>query len=248
MSRISKLGLRVGAASIVAWAAGCVPISDYKKLEKRFAEQEAYVVSHRKEMRERERREQVLTLRAREQERQVELLRARLQKSELLRQRLADRLKQAPTVEASAPRPEPIAVATPQPQQVMGLEVNQETGGLVLENGVLFAPGEATLKPAGKKLLDALIKELTTSRYATKRVRIDGHTDSTPIKRTKSKNESNWDLSGKRALEVLHYLEKHGIKSDRLSFSGYASFKPMTSGSGKKDLARNRRVEIVILD
>ena len=42
-------------------------------------------------------------------------------------------------------------------------------------------------------------KELNGRRY-----RIEGHTDSTPVKN--SKFESNWELSSARAMNVLHYL------------------------------------------
>lgn len=242
MGGLSKLGLRLGATAALVWAAGCVPISDYRKLEQRFVEQEQYVVAHRKEMRERERREQVLTLRAREQERQMDLMRARLQKSERLRQRLADRVKTM-SVEASAPRPEPAPQL--QPLTVAGLEVNADTGGIVLESGVLFAPGRATLKASGRKCLDGLIAELKKT-YPDKKVRVEGHTDATPIKR--SKHESNWALSAKRALAVLHYLESKGILSSQLSFAGYGPHKPIESGKGKKALARNRRVEVLLVD
>jgi flagellar motor protein MotB len=238
--KIRNLSLRVGMAAAVAWSAGCVPISDYRKLEKRFVEQEQYVVAHLKDMRERERREQVLTLRAREQERQIDLLRARLKKSERLRNRIAARLKTA-SLEASTPREAP-----PQPAQVMGLEVNQDTGGLVLENSVMFAAGKATLKASGRRVLSGLVKELKSSDYKGKRIRVDGHTDATPIKR--SKHKSNWDLSGKRALAVLHYLEKAGVPSDRLSFAGFGAEKPMDTTKSKRALAKNRRVELVILD
>lgn len=244
MGGLSKLGLKLGATAALVWAAGCVPISDYRKLEQRFVEQEQYVVAHRKEMRERERREQVLTLRAREQERQMDLLRARLQKSERLRQRLADRVKTM-SVEASAPRAEPTPQPQPQPLTVAGLEVNAETGGIVLESGVLFAPGQATLKTSGKSCLDGLIAELKKT-YPDKKVRVEGHTDTTPIKR--SKHESNWALSAKRALAVLHYLESKGIASSQLSFAGYGPHKPIESGQGKKALARNRRVEVLLVD
>ena len=131
----SKGGL--GIALLVASAAGCVPLSDYQALERQFDEQEKFVVSHKDTVRELERREQALTLRAREQEQQMELLRGRLEKSETLRTRLEERLRsgEAASVPASTPRQEEEAVT------VMGLEVNPETRGLVLESALLFPPG-----------------------------------------------------------------------------------------------------------
>lgn len=240
MRGMSNWALKLGMAGAALWAAGCVPIADYRKLETRFGEQEGYVLEHKNDMREMERREKVLQLRAREQERQLALIRTRLQKSERLRKRKR-------TVKASAPRPEPIAAPVPQEAPTfMGLEVNAKTGGLVLESGVMFAPGSATLKRQGKTILKRLASELQAPKYSESKVRIEGHTDATPIKR--SGHKSNWDLSGKRAMAVLHHLEKIGISSERLCFAGYASHQPIDGGKAKKSLARNRRVEIVLAE
>ena len=38
---------RLAAASVVLFAAGCVPISDYQALEDRFREQEEYVTANK---------------------------------------------------------------------------------------------------------------------------------------------------------------------------------------------------------
>ena len=242
MSKMSNWALKLGMASATLWAAGCVPLGDYRKLETRYTETEQYVLEHKQDMREMERREKVLQLRAREQERQIALIRTRLEKSERLRQRLSEQ----GTVQASAPRPEaPIAIPT-EPPKFMGLEVNEKTGGLVLENGVMFAPGSATLTKEGQKILERLAGELNGDKYSGSKVRVEGHTDSTPIKR--SGHKSNWDLSGKRAMAVLQHLEKSGIKSGRLCFAGYASYQPIDEGQDKKALARNRRVEIVLAE
>ena len=56
----------LGLALLVANAAGCVPLSDYRALERQFGEQEQYVTAHKDQVRELERREQALTLRLRE--------------------------------------------------------------------------------------------------------------------------------------------------------------------------------------
>ena len=82
------VALKLGLAAALCSAAGCVPITDYRALERRFTEQDEYIAKHKGDVRELERREQVLTIRAREQERQLELTRARLKKSETLRERL----------------------------------------------------------------------------------------------------------------------------------------------------------------
>lgn len=232
---------RLALAATIAWAAGCVPITDYRKLEQRFASQEDYVKRHKGKVRELEQREQALTLRAREQAKQIELFQTRLKKSETLRDRLHEQLaaaeREATTVAASTPK-------ETQPE-VMGLEVNPATRGLVLENGVFFEPGRATLKEKGKQILARVMTELNKPEFAGQVIRIDGHTDDTPIKR--SGHGSNWDLSAKRALAVLHFFEQSGIASDRLCFAGYGPYRPLDEGKTKQARSRNRRVEIVLV-
>ncbi|MCA8923727.1 MAG: OmpA family protein [Planctomycetes bacterium] len=243
MKKIGTLAL----AALLYGGSGCVPLSEYQALERRFAQQESYVNNNKNKLREMERREQSLTLRSSEQEKQLDLYRARLEKSERLRQRLEGQLDESQTalsLAASAPREEP--TPTLLPTEVMGLQVNPATQGLILETGVMFPAGQATLSTKGKQILDRVRTELSAPQYSAKRIRIDGHTDDNPIKR--SGHQSNWDLSSKRALAVLHYLEQGGVSSDRLSFGGYGPFMPLVSGSTKEAKAKNRRVEIVLLD
>jgi len=233
-----KWYVNLGAAALLTWTAGCVPLSEYRALEERFEGQQEYVDDHKERVRELERREQVMTLRLRESERQLELTRARLEKSERLRQRLQDRVGQ--TVPASAPREEP--------QTVAGLEVNPATSGLVMESGLLFPAGKAELKAEGRQLLDRLIAELNGPEFATYKVRIDGHTDATPIRHSKDRHSSNWDLSAKRALAVVHYMQESGVDPDRLSFAGFGPHRPLADGDDRAARAKNRRVEVVLFE
>jgi flagellar motor protein MotB len=237
-----KYYARLGLAAAILWTSGCVSHSDYLALEDRFHEQETYVVENKNQVREMERRQGVMTLRAKDQEHQLALYRTRLEKSEVLRKRLQGRLQ-------SQPSPTALPAASPKaeaPPRVMGLEVNPETRGLVLQSQLLFAPGKAGLRNAGKTVLKTLMTELNKPEFAGRLVCIEGHTDDAPIKR--SGHASNWDLSAKRALAVLRFLEAEGIASERLSFAGYGQFKPLEKGSGKRVRARNRRVELVLYE
>lgn len=236
----SKGGL--GFALLVASAAGCVPLSDYQALERQFDEQEKFVVSHKDTVRELERREQALTLRSREQEQQMELLRGRLEKSETLRARLEERLRSGEgSVPASAPKQE-------EAPTVVGLEVNPETHGLVLESALLFPAGKWELRPEGKAAIDRVIAELNGPKYRDKHIRIDGHTDDAPIQRSRDRNQSNWELSAKRALAVVHYMEEKGVDAQRLSFAGFGPHAPFQPGSDDRARSRNRRVEVVLTE
>lgn len=103
---------------------------------------------------------------------------------------------------------------------------------------VLFASGQATLKAESKKKLDSIARELN-GRYAGNDIRIEGHTDSDPIR--KSRWASNEALSKARADAVREYLQSRGVSSGRMSTVGKGSSEP------KSTKAASRRVDIVIL-
>lgn len=105
---------------------------------------------------------------------------------------------------------------------------------------VLFDSGSATLKSSAKKNLDN-IASVIKSRYGGNTIRIEGHTDSDPLVKTKAKWKSNERLSAERALAVEEYLASRGISSRQMYIAGYGPDSPRGS---KKD---SRRVEIVIL-
>ena len=58
--------------------------------------------------------------------------------------------------------------------------------------------------------------------------------------------KDNWELSTKRALSVLRFLIKQGIKPSRLSASGYGSFQPIDKNNNKNAREKNRRIEMKI--
>ena len=59
---------------------------------------------------------------------------------------------------------------------------------------------------------------------------------------------SNWELSTKRAVNVLRFLiEKGKVNPDRLSAVGYGPTRPIAPNDTEENRRKNRRVEIVIL-
>lgn len=122
----------------------------------------------------------------------------------------------------------------------------REERGLVVtivSDQVLFPAGDSGLLEDGFAILDGL----ATSLKATgKPIGIEGHTDSRPV--SNGRYPSNWELSTSRATQVLRYLvSKHGFSPSKLTASGYADTKPISTGTSEADYARNRRVEIVVL-
>jgi len=82
--------------------------------------------------------------------------------------------------------------------------------------------------------------EALKQQFAGKKLIVEGHTDKTPIR--VSKWSSNQELSEARADSVKQYLVAHGITASRITTRGFGETRPRGT-----DLARNRRVEIVVL-
>jgi chemotaxis protein MotB len=121
-----------------------------------------------------------------------------------------------------------------------GVGVSRSGGEIVvgIAGDVLFASGSADLRPEAKRSLDKVASVLK-SRYNGQIVRVEGYTDTDPIR--KSKWKSNEHLSAERALAVENYLVSKGVPNERI-YS--AAFGPAGQKSTK---AQSRRVEIVIL-
>jgi chemotaxis protein MotB len=81
-----------------------------------------------------------------------------------------------------------------------------------------------------------------------RRFRIEGHTDSTPVKEG-GIYPSNWELSAARSANVLHYLNDFGLENEQnFSIAGYADTQPKFSNDTAEGRAYNNRVDIIILD
>ncbi|HEX4949604.1 MAG TPA: OmpA family protein [Blastocatellia bacterium] len=105
-----------------------------------------------------------------------------------------------------------------------------------------FAPGEATIREDAHSLI-AVIADAV--RDSPAQLRIEGHTDSTPI--ATSRYPSNWELSSARASVVLGQFLARGLPPARLSLAGYAGERPIASNATAEGRALNRRVDLVIL-
>lgn len=78
-------------------------------------------------------------------------------------------------------------------------------------------------------------------------MRIEGHTDNVPIHN--SQFNSNWELSTARASELLRiFVLRYNLSPARLSIAGYAEFHPAVTNDTAEGRARNRRVDIIILN
>ena len=123
-----------------------------------------------------------------------------------------------------------------------GLDVTETAHAvtITLPEAILFDSGKAVLKESSKSTL-AKIAEVIKKHYAGKTIRVEGHTDADPIK--KSTWKDNWELSTERALAVVRDLTKAGVVNPKdIYAAGFGEYAPKAG-----DKAKNRRVEIVIL-
>ena len=133
-------------------------------------------------------------------------------------------------------------------------ELRARTRGEVIVNGNTvvvrvtdaFESGSNQLKKDAGLIgtLQATANALATTPAAS--VEVVGHSDSTPLKRTKDKWGTNKRLSEARAQTVATELSRHGVPASRMMVSGMGSDQPLDARNTKSAHAKNRRVEVVI--
>jgi chemotaxis protein MotB len=142
------------------------------------------------------------------------------------------------------PAPAPVVVEQPASNRfadIEGVETFQRGGDLHVRvpGDVLFASGKVDLRSSAKQTLNEIASVLQ-SDYATNTIRIEGYTDTDPIRRSNWKD--NLELSLQRAAAVHRYLQSQGISADRMYAAGFGETRPAESKQ------RSRRVEIVVVE
>ena len=143
-----------------------------------------------------------------------------------------------------SPAPAPAPAVTPIPADSDGMDIRKRGNDTVinLPSDVFFASGSATLSAAGEKTM-VRVSEYIKKNHAGGLIRVEGHSDSDPIKKTKGKYHCNYELSFERAHAVVHYLvDKGHADSHRFVCEAFADNQPQSPN----DKSKNRRVEIVI--
>lgn len=125
------------------------------------------------------------------------------------------------------------------------VELSLQARGLVLslKESAFFAPGQDSVSPDSRPILGKVAEAL---RQIPGQVRLEGHTDDTPIRSRKF--PSNWHLSIARSVAVLKLLtEDYGFPAERLAVAGYGEYHPLDSNETEPGRTKNRRVDVVIL-
>jgi chemotaxis protein MotB len=130
--------------------------------------------------------------------------------------------------------------------QEQRLEIAIDGRGLVLSlpEQATFPVGTADVTPAARELITRLADKVAV---LPNMIRVEGHTDDVPIRTPRF--ASNWELSTARASAVVALLiGSVGIDPARLSAAGYGQFHPRVPNSSAENRARNRRIDLVVME
>jgi len=126
------------------------------------------------------------------------------------------------------------------------VEVSMTPRGIVvsLKQAAFFPSGTDAVDLATMPTIEKVAGALKT---VSNPVRIEGHTDAIPIHTPRFR--SNWDLSAARSIAIMEVLSnRFEIPPQRLSIAGYADTVPVADNDTPEGRARNRRVDLVILN
>jgi len=113
-----------------------------------------------------------------------------------------------------------------------------------LRDAAFFESASASIREEVMPDLEAVARTL---KDLNNEVRIEGHTDSVPIR--SNVYRSNWELSAARAAGVLtFFVDTSGLEEGRLSVAGYGSQRPLAGNDSQEGRSQNRRVDIVVLE
>jgi len=126
------------------------------------------------------------------------------------------------------------------------IEINVEKTVVFISisDKMLFKSGSWNVTDKAYKVLEKVATVINGQKGMD--VMIEGHTDSTPIKRDGIKD--NWDLSAKRATAITRILQyKYGVEPSRLIAAGRSQYVPLAPNDTPANKAKNRRTKIIIL-
>lgn len=157
-----------------------------------------------------------------------------------------------PVTVASAPEPEPIGDSDSDgvfddrdecPGTPAGVEVDYKgcAKPLVFDSRVLqFEFNKANLPADAADILAPVLKALEA--YPESKFEVAGHTDAV------GSDAYNLELSTRRATAVQQKLIAMGVSAQRLTAVGYGEAMPISTNETESGRARNRRVEVRLMD
>jgi chemotaxis protein MotB len=129
--------------------------------------------------------------------------------------------------------------------QTENVQFTVDARGLIVRligSETYFGTNSADLSDQARSIMDAIAPVLKTSDHD---VSVEGHADQ---RNSTAPYATNWELSAARATGVLRDLvERGGMPGEHVQSVGFGSSRPLAKGGTDRDLALNRRVDIVVL-
>jgi len=107
----------------------------------------------------------------------------------------------------------------------------------------VFNSGDTTIQKNGEHWIKIFGE--TLKKGGMQELRVEGHSDSSPIK--SKVFPSNWELSSARSAAVVRYLIGLGLDSKMLASVGYADSRPIADNKSTEGKRKNRRIEFTIV-
>ena len=128
------------------------------------------------------------------------------------------------------------------PIEVMEKETELLDTGMIRLQNVNFETNKATVLPESYPVLDVVGQVLKT--WTELRIEIGGHTDA------RGSDAHNQKLSDARARSVKDYLTSKfpELKPEQFTTKGYGESRPLVPNNSALNMAKNRRVEFVVLN
>jgi len=114
-----------------------------------------------------------------------------------------------------------------------------EEGARTILNNIFFDFDSDRIKNESMSEINNIVAFLNAN--PDMKIVVEGHTDNV------GQDAYNMDLSNRRAKSVKQSLVKKGINSERISFEGYGSTRPLADNTTEQNRAQNRRIEFRIL-
>lgn len=127
------------------------------------------------------------------------------------------------------------------------IELEKEAISITLPCKKMFPPGSVELGEEGQETLLRIANIL--KEMPERDIRIEGHTDNTTISGSlKEEYPTNWDLSAKRAVNVVKFLvAKVDIEPSRLAAVAFGEYMPIADNDSEEGRNKNRRIVIDVL-
>lgn len=103
----------------------------------------------------------------------------------------------------------------------------------------IFEPAGYKISKKGVERLSKLYEFLNKINF--KEIEVGVHTDRTPVKSKEELFPTNWELSARRATEILRYLVQKGVPEEKIYASAYGNSRPVEKSLKIELQKKNRR-------